>query len=158
MQIYIENDVTPYFDFEDTEETIRKCIDTVAADKNIPDFLDVNVMITGPISMREINNYTRGVDSVTDVMSFPYFDYEEPGVFAEELDEDSENIFGDIVICADRVKSQAEEYGHSQKRELAFLIVHSMLHLLGYDHMEEGDGDIMRAEEKRLMEIIGISR
>ncbi|MBE6018284.1 MAG: rRNA maturation RNase YbeY, partial [Lachnospiraceae bacterium] len=82
----------------------------------------------------------------------------EPGVFDGVIYGNCENILGDIIICADRVIAQAEEYGHSQKRELAFLIVHSMLHLVGYDHMNDEDGDLMRAEEKRLMGILGIQR
>lgn len=169
MNIYIENETEETFDFDDLKETIEKAVLTVAEDKNIPEDMDVNVLIVGEDEMREINRENRGVDSVTDVLSFPYFEFDEPGVFEIGEDEDTEdagnlifaeeeNILGDIIICGKKIKSQAAEYGHSQKRELSFLLVHSMLHLIGYDHIEESDGDIMRAEEKRLMDIIGIGR
>ena len=156
--IYIEKETETEFDFSDSDETIKTAVGAVFADKELPEELDVNVLIVDEAEMQEINRENRGIDSPTDVLSFPYYDFEEPGVFEGEVYEDEENILGDIIICAQRVISQAAEYGHSQRRELAFLIVHSMLHLTGYDHMEESDGDIMRAEEKRMMEIIGISR
>ena len=92
------------------------------------------------------------------MLSFPYFEYDEPGVFAEDISDDTENILGDIILCGERIISQAEEFGHSQKREFAFLIVHSMLHLLGYDHMEPDDEEVMQAEQRRLMDIIDIHR
>ncbi len=156
--VYIENETEVKFDFPDVEETIESTVAAVFEDKELPEELDVNVLITTPEGIREINSEARGIDSSTDVLSFPYYEYEKPGVFEGEVYEDEENIFGDIILCADKIISQAEEYGHSQKRELSFLIVHSMLHLLGYDHIEESDGDIMRAEEKRIMDIIGIGR
>lgn len=156
--VYIEKETDKVFDFSDVEETVEAAVQTVFRDKNLPEELDVNVLITGEEEIREINRDNRGVDSATDVLSFPYFDYEEPGVFEGTIYADMENILGDIIICAEKVIAQAAEYGHSQKRELAFLIVHSMLHLTGYDHMEEEDGVVMRTEEKRLMDILGISR
>ena len=158
MAIYIEKETETEFDFQDVEGTIELAVNAVFEDKDLPDELDVNVLIVGAEEIREINRENRGIDSTTDVLSFPYFEYEVPGEFDGEIYEDMENILGDIILCADRIISQAEEYGHSQKRELAFLVVHSMLHLTGYDHIEESDGDIMRAQEKRIMEIIGISR
>ena len=158
MAVYIEKETDIEFDFEDVEETIKSAVQAVFEDKELPEELDVNVLITSADEMREINRDNRGIDSETDVLSFPYYEYDEPGVFEGEIYEDMENILGDIILCTERIISQAEEYGHSQKRELAFLVVHSMLHLTGYDHMEEADGDIMRAEEKRMMEIIGIPR
>jgi len=158
MAVYVENETDITFDFPDPEEVVKEAVSTVFSDKELPEELDVNVLITTEDMIREINRDNRGIDSATDVLSFPYYDYEEPGVFDGVIYEDCENILGDIIICADRVIAQAEEYGHSQKRELAFLIVHSMLHLVGYDHMNDEDGDLMRAEEKRLMGILGIQR
>ena len=158
MAVYVENETDISFDFPDAEETVRDAVQAVFSDKELPEELDVNVLITTEDSIREINRDNRGMDSATDVLSFPYYDYEEPGVFDGIIYEDEENILGDIIICADRVIAQALEYGHSQKRELAFLIVHSMLHLTGYDHMEEEDGEIMRTEEKRIMDILRIPR
>ena len=158
MAVYIENETDIEFDFTDVNETIELAIGAVFEDKELPEELDVNVLITTAEEIRQINLDNRGIDSATDVLSFPYYDYEEAGVFDGEIYEDMENILGDIIICAERVISQAAEYGHSQKRELAFLIVHSMLHLIVYVHILESDGDIMRAEEKRMMEIIQIPR
>ena len=92
-------------------------------------------------------------------MSFPYFEYQEAGVFdRSQYDPAEEEILGDIVVCGEKIISQAEEYGHSQKRELAFLVVHSMLHLTGYDHMEKKDAGIMEEQQRRIMEQLGISR
>lgn len=158
MAVYVENETDIAFDFPDAEKTVTDAVHAVFSDKELPEELDVNVLITTEDVIRDINRDNRGIDSATDVLSFPYYDYDEPGVFDGVIYEDSENILGDIIICADRVIAQAEEYGHSQRRELAFLIVHSMLHLVGYDHMDEADGDLMRAEEKRLMGILGIQR
>ena len=158
MAVYFENETGIQFDFEDQDKIAESTVQAVIDDKNLPDGLDVNVLVVSPEEIQEINRENRGVDSVTDVLSFPYFDYEEPGVFEGELYEDGENILGDIILCGEKIISQAEEFGHSQKREFAFLIVHSMLHLLGFDHMEEDDMQVMQAEERRLMDIIDIHR
>lgn len=158
MSVYIENQAKTKFNFH-YKVVIEKAVKTVMEDKNIPEELDVNVLIVSPEDIRSINNETRDIDKVTDILSFPYFEYDVPGVFDEENNEWNEgDILGDIVVCGDKVKSQAEEYGHSEKRELAFLIVHSMLHITGYDHMEETDAAVMEAEQKRIMDILGISR
>ena len=158
MAVYIENQSKTKFNFH-YKVVIERAVKTVMKDKNIPEELDVNVLIVSPEEIRSINNETRNIDKVTDILSFPYFEYDTPGVFDEEKNEwNEEDILGDIVVCADMVKSQAEEYGHSEKRELAFLIVHSMLHITGYDHMEEVDAAVMEAEQKRIMDILGISR
>ena len=158
MNIYIENETDTAFDFEGCREVITDAVNTVAADKGLPEGLDVNVLIVSADDIREINLQNRGIDKVTDVLSFPYFEYEEPGVFEGELFEDEENILGDIILCADKIISQAAEFGHSQKRELSFLTVHSMLHLTGYDHMEDGDREIMEEQQRKYMENLGILR
>lgn len=158
MSVYIENTSGLRFPFH-YKVLITRAANAVMRDKNIPEELDVNVMIVTPEEMKRINRETRGIGKVTDVLSFPYFEYEKPGVFDQEkIDWADEDILGDIVICAEKVMKQAEEYGHSQKRELAFLTVHSMLHLIGYDHIEKKDAELMEPEQKRLMELIGVSR
>mgnify|MGYP002867536301 CR=1 FL=1 len=156
--IYIENETEAVFDFGDPQAAIDNVISCIFRDKDLPEELDVNVLIVSEDDIRQINNDSRGIDSVTDVLSFPYYDIEEPGVFEGVIYEDGENILGDMIICAEKVISQAQEYGHSQMRELSFLTVHSMLHLIGYDHIEEEDGELMRSEEKRIMDILGIPR
>ena len=158
MAVYIENPAKSKFNFH-YKVVIEKAIRTVMEDKEIPEELDVNVMIVTPEEMQAINRDTRQIDKVTDVLSFPYFEYKTPGIFdREENDWIDGDILGDIVLCADRIASQAEEYGHSQKRELAFLVVHSMLHLTGYDHMETTDAEIMEAQQRRIMDILKIPR
>lgn len=160
MNIYLENETDTEFQIDSYEDVIRRAVECVAEDKDIPDDADVNVLITDLEGIRQINLQTRDIDSPTDVLSFPYFEFDEPGIFPEmdNNPEEEEVILGDIVLCADKIISQAEEFGHSQERELAFLVVHSMLHLSGYDHMEEKDAALMQSEEKRLMEILGILR
>ncbi len=157
MKVFIENESRVAFDFKDIDRVIRKAVKTVMEDKKIPMELDVNVLLTVPSAIRSINCEMRGIDSVTDVLSFPYFEYSKPGKFPGKP-EDEEQILGDIVLCASKVKEQAKKYGHSQKRELAFLIVHSMLHLIGYDHIDPDDAILMQKEEKRFMELLKINR
>jgi len=158
VAVYIENPSGCRFQFH-YKVVIQKAINAVLEDLDIPKELDVNVLIVSPEEIRRINRETRDIDKVTDVLSFPYFEYQEAGVFdRSQYDPAEEEILGDIVVCGEKILSQAEEYGHSQKRELAFLIVHSMLHLTGYDHMEKKDAALMEEQQKRIMELIGISR
>lgn len=158
MAIYIENKAKTPFHFH-YRVVLTSVVQKVMREKDIPEELDVNILIVSPEEIRGINRDTRGVDAVTDVLSFPYFEYDTPGVFDREIQEwADEDILGDIVICGEKALMQAEEYGHSPKRELAFLTVHSMLHLLGYDHMEAADAQLMEAEQKRIMEEAGILR
>ena len=108
----------------------------------------------------------RKIDRETDVLSFPNLDFDEPGDFeisedreADYFDPDTgELILGDIIISVDRVKEQAESYGHSQKREFAFLVAHSMLHLCGYDHMEEEEREQMEARQREILNGLSILR
>ena len=158
MKVFIENESRVAFDFKDMDRVIRKVVKTVMEDKKIPMELDVNVLLTVPSAIRSINREMRGIDSVTDVLSFPYFEYKKPGKFPGKPEDGEEQILGDIVLCASKVKEQAKKYGHSQKRELAFLIVHSMLHLIGYDHIDPDDAVLMQKEEKRFMELLKINR
>ena len=112
-----------------------------------------------------MNRQFREIDRATDVLSFPMVDYEKPGDFAflEEDDscfhpESGELMLGDIVISKEKVTAQAEEYGHTKEREFAFLVAHSMLHLFGYDHMEEGERAIMEQKQREILEQLNILR
>lgn len=158
MNIYIENETDIDFGLEDYKAVICSAVLAVAEGFGLPGALEVNVLITGLEQIRQINSDSRGIDSATDVLSFPYYDYETPGVFDGEIFEDEENILGDIILCAQKVTMQAAEYGHSRKRELSFLVVHSMLHLLGYDHIKDDDRIEMERQQRKYMEILGISR
>lgn len=125
----------------------------------------VSILITDDEEIHQINLEQRQIDRPTDVLSFPMVEYEIPGEFdfLEECDDcfdpdSGELLLGDIVISADRVAAQAEEYGHSRKREYAFLIAHSMLHLMGYDHMTKEEADEMERLQEEILRTLGIGR
>ena len=129
--------------------------------------VEISLIITDDEGIREMNNEFREIDKPTDVLSFPNVSYETPGDFSvidgeqqvDLLNPDTGNImFGDIVINENRVRSQAKEYGHSEKREFAFLIAHSMLHLCGYDHMEPEEAAVMEAKQENILNLLGITR
>lgn len=127
---------------------------------------EINLTLTDSESIHELNRETRGIDAPTDVLSFPMLSYDAPADFdgIEENWGDTVNpdtgevMLGDIVLNLDRVYSQAEEYGHSVKREYAFLITHSMLHLLGYDHMVPEEAAEMEARQRVILDALGIQR
>lgn len=127
---------------------------------------EVNVILTDNDAIREINRDYRQIDAPTDVLSFPMIDFEQESNFdhVEEQVEDyfnpetGELILGDIIISVEKVMEQAEQFGHSKERELAFLIAHSMLHLCGYDHMEEDERERMEQRQREILEKEGYSR
>ena len=116
---------------------------------------EVSVTITNDEKIHELNLQYRNIDRPTDVLSFALRESDEPEII---FDDDQPEILGDIVISIDRAKEQAIEYNHSLRREVTFLTVHGILHLLGYDHIEENDRLEMEAEQKFLMDKLGISR
>lgn len=122
---------------------------------------EINVLLTDDAGIRAINLDQRGVDAPTDVLSFPMFDFQ-PGDKPTEEDADPGSHLvplGDMVLNLDRVKSQGEEYGHGPRRECAYLAVHSILHLLGYDHMDDGPMKAqMREREEAILGRLGIGR
>ena len=164
MTINLSDEVTTSFSF-DLYEIAQKTIEGVLDYEKFPYEAEVSVTLVSEEDIKEINQQQRDIDSVTDVLSFPMIPWTKPCDF-EELDRMSdvfhpdtgEAMLGDIVICVPRVIRQAMEYGHSEKREYAFLIAHSMLHLLGYDHMEEAERLEMEERQKNILESIGISR
>jgi len=115
---------------------------------------EVSITLTDNVYIHELNMKYRNIDRPTDVLSFALNEGEEP----EIVDGPVVNMLGDIIISVERATEQAAEYGHSIEREIAFLTVHGMLHLLGYDHMEEVDRVEMRKEEDYVMEKLGIGR
>lgn len=150
----------------DAECEARKMIDFVLEYLKCPYETEINLTITDNAEIQKINKDFRDIDKPTDVLSFPMVDYDEPFDFsiAEASvgdyfnPESGELLLGDIVISAEKVISQAEEYGHSILREYCFLIVHSMLHLFGYDHIEEGDRAVMEKLQDEIMNAAGIYR
>ena len=116
--------------------------------------LYINVVLTTPEKIKIINKEQRNIDKETDVLSFPMFEKEEIGQVSEE----QFDVLGDIVISIDRVKQQAEEYGHSFERELSYMVVHGFYHLMGYDHMVEEDKIKMREREENILGKLEIKR
>ena len=133
------------------KKVLKKCFEIEKLEnKN----LYVNVVLTNAKNIKSINKEHRGIDKETDVLSFPMFEKDE----IANLDNTNEDILGDMVISIERVEEQAKEYGHSFERELAYMVVHSFYHLLGYDHMTEEDKKEMREKEENVLGILGIRR
>lgn len=150
----------------DYEGIATDVIRQVLKEEDCPYEAEINLLLTSNEEIHRLNLEYRGVDRPTDVLSFPQVEYEIPSDFAwaeeHEMDcfhpDTGELMLGDIVISLDKVAEQAEKYGHSQKREFAFLICHSMFHLLGYDHMTEEDAKVMEPKQAAVLEHIGITR
>jgi probable rRNA maturation factor len=151
------------FDYQKTAEVVVSRVLSVCS---CPFDAEVNILLTGLSEIEEINSDMRGIASPTDVLSFPMHEYAVPADFAE-IDPDSFDYFdpdsgllllGDIVLCIPRIKSQAEEYCHSTMREYAFLIAHSILHLIGYDHMTEDEAEVMFKKQDEVLSELGITR
>lgn len=120
--------------------------------------LYISITLTTPEEIRKVNNEYRNIDKETDVLSFPMFEKNEIDMMVKEQKNDIPETIGDIIISIDRVKEQAEEYGHSFERELAYMVVHGFYHLMGYDHMEEDDKKVMRAKEENVLNLLEINR
>lgn len=165
MNFIIEYETEDKFDF-DCEEAARFAIEQSLDFLECPYEVQLNLTLTDNNGIHEINKEYRGIDRPTDVLSFPLVDYEEPNVFTgiEERAEDyfdldtGELMLGDIIISIEKCKEQAEEYGHSVLREFSFLIVHSMLHLFGYDHMEDDERVVMEELQRQILNKAGILR
>lgn len=146
---------------EETESVIRAAIEKSLEYENCDFDAEVSVTIVDNAAIRGINRENRDIDSATDVLSFPMLYFDENGdIIESEFDTDGRKLLlGDIVISAERAAEQAKEYGHSFRREIAFLTVHSMLHLLGYDHVDDPEGEkIMFGKQDEILNILGITR
>lgn len=165
MTINLEKECGIDFPF-DCQKVAEQVVEAVLDSENCPYEADVSITLTSDEEIHKINLEQRGIDRATDVLSFPMtqfpaageFDFLEDNGIGSFHPESGELLLGDIVISVDRVIAQAEEYGHSQLREYAFLIAHSMLHLLGYDHMEQEEADVMEQRQKCILDSIGITR
>ena len=147
-------------------EIIEEIVEAALDYENCPYEAEVNVVLTDNQCVREINREYRGIDSPTDVLSFPMVEYETPSDFrhVEEMfadcfnPETGELMLGDIMISVDKAEEQADLYGHSLESELAFLTAHSMLHLFGYDHMDEAERAVMERKQEEILENRGYTR
>jgi probable rRNA maturation factor len=165
MTFCVENETDKELPF-DIEEVAGKVITQALDYEGCPYEVTVDVLITDNDRIQEMNKEHRGIDRPTDVLSFPNVDYESPADFSKLEDfaedyfdmESGELCLGDIVISIDKVFEQAKEYGHSPMREYAFLIAHSMLHLMGYDHMESSEAAVMEEKQEEILTKLGITR
>lgn len=165
MSFYLEEEVEVKFEF-DYRELAQKIVDFCLDYTEFPYEAEVNLTLTDDNGIHQINKEFRQIDRPTDVLSFPMLSYTVSGDFAFLDAEDSsdfnpdtgEAMLGDIVISVDKVLEQAENYGHSIEREYAFLITHSMLHLFGFDHMEEEEAKVMETKQKEILQKMNILR
>lgn len=167
MTILMENETEDELDF-DYRKVLEKVIAQSAKQEQCPYEFEVNLTLTDNDGIRELNREFRELDVPTDVLSFPMVEYEVPGDFSQLEREETriqyfhpetgELLLGDVVISIERAKEQAKEYGHSLKREICFLTAHSMLHLFGYDHMENVERKIMEEKQEQILQSLGIVR
>ena len=165
MNIYIENEYDREIDVDYTD-IINKVVCEAVDFIKCPYECEIYVLLTDNSGIQTINNCQRNIDAPTDVLSFPLIDYKEPGDFSvvdgDTCDyfnpESGELMLGDIIISMDRVYEQAESYNHSNTRELAFLVAHSMLHLFGYDHIDEEERKQMEDLQEQILNEKGYTR
>lgn len=137
------------------EEIIKRVIETCFKEEKISSKnFYINVILTTPANIKKINKQYRNIDKETDVLSFPMFEKDEIHSIQPKVQE----VLGDIVISIERVKEQAEEYGHSFIRELAYMVVHGFYHIIGYDHMQEEEKNQMREKEENILNKLNITR
>lgn len=152
MKLIINNETNEDINIKnDLEKVIREVLDVEKVDQ---EKCEVSLSFVNEEKIRQLNKDFRSIDRVTDVLSFPIEDF---------FNEDRENILekpylmlGDVVICLDVARKQADDLGHSFEREVMYLTCHSILHLLGYDHIEDDDKKIMRKREKEVMKNLGV--
>lgn len=165
MSFYLEEECEVLFDF-DYRELAQTVIDFCLEHEKFEYAVEVNLTLTNNEGIHIINKEYRQIDRPTDVLSFPLLSYDKPGDFSFLEDENEDNfnpdtgevMLGDIIISVEKVFEQADEYGHSPRREFAFLITHSMLHLFGYDHMEPDEAAVMEAKQRAILEGLNILR
>ena len=148
------------------EEIAKLVAEDVLAQAACPFDAMISLTVTEDDEIQEMNRDYRDIDAPTDVLSFPNLEYDTPGVFPEDAADSFDTVdpetgrvlLGDIVINAVRVNEQAESYGHSRRREYAFLVAHSMYHLLGYDHMTPEEAAVMEEKQESTLQRLGITR
>ena len=164
MTLLFENECNIGFAFNE-EELAKEVINKAIEMEEFPFEAQVSLTLVDEETIKAINNDTRNIDRVTDVLSFPMLELSAPSDFSKIEEDDGnfdyetgEALLGDIVICVQKVKAQALEFGHDEKREFAFLIAHSMLHLFGYDHMSEEEEKVMFSRQEEILSSLGITR
>lgn len=141
------------------DKTIEKVVEECYKEEKLQDSkLVMTITLTTPEKIRKINKEYRNIDKATDVLSFPMFQKDELDSKIANKNFLYEDVLGDIVISVEKVEEQAKEYGHSFERELSYMVVHGFYHLMGYDHIEEKDKEIMRPKEENILKKLGITR
>ena len=163
INIEYESETILNLDYRDIiSKVVSKSLDL----EKCPYEIELSVLLTDNETIKDINKRFRNIDSPTDVLSFPMVEYNEPGSFLDLYDyigeyfnpETKELILGDIVLSVDKIIEQANEYGHSETRELGFLVAHSMLHLFGYDHLDKETSLIMETKQDHILNEVQIRR
>lgn len=167
MTLAFEDEQRRRLDFS-CEDLAVQVIGKVLDEEKCPYEAEISLTLVDNGQIQEMNRRFRGIDRATDVLSFPMIEWDEPAYYSQLEDEetaseyfDPENgelTLGDIVISVERAEEQAAEYGHSIRREIAFLIAHSTLHLLGYDHMTPDEAQVMEEKQERALSGLGITR
>ena len=155
MTLLTDNRTDWNFD-ENFLKIVTKAAEESLKYENFDPNCEISLSFVTNSEIHKINKQFRNIDRETDVLSFPQLTFEDGEI--PEKNENGEIILGDIIISVEKAKAQAEEYGHSLEREIAFLTAHSMLHLMGYDHMTEEDEKEMFGRQRAIMENIGIGR
>ena len=144
---------------EDWEAIVKKVLDKCFEEEGLLDSkLIMTITFTTPEEIRKINKKYRKIDKATDVLSFPMFEKDELDEKIKSGDFPYEDVLGDVIISIEKVREQAEEYGHSFERELSYMLVHGFYHLMGYDHIEEEDKKMMRPKEEKILNDLKIVR
>jgi len=155
LMIYFENSQDKHPVTYKLKRLMRLAAEATLAYEGYSEGVELSITFTDNEGIRKINRKFRKIDAPTDVLSFPLYDF---GEEEEEIAESENVALGDIVISLERAYEQAEEFGHSRDREAAFLCVHSMLHLLGYDHVGSEDEELdMRRRQTEIMEMLGLA-
>ena len=155
MNLLIDNR-TDFILNDEFKNIIEKAVYESLKFENFNQNCEVSVSIVSNEEIKRINKQFRKIDKITDVLSFPQLTFEENEIV--DINESGEILLGDIIISIEKAKEQSKEFGHSLQREVAFLIAHSMLHLLGYDHMNKDEENEMFSKQKNILENIGIPR
>lgn len=165
MSLFLESETEVTFPFE-YESLAEEVVNAALDHEEFPYEAEVNLTLTDNEGIHDINKNYRKIDAPTDVLSFPMLSYETAGDFSKLEDDYDDNfnpdtgeiMLGDIILSVEKVKEQALSYGHSEKREFAFLILHSMLHLFGYDHMTPEEAAVMEAKQNEILSEMNILR
>lgn len=157
--IFFENTQDKHVVDDALQNLVQKVVDTALEHEGFNKKTEVSVLFVDNDQIKEINNDFRQIDSPTDVLSFPMLNFE-GGKVIESVGDSylGTVVLGDIVLSLERAAAQAEDYGHSYEREVGFLVCHSVLHLLGYDHEDESEREVMRDKEESILEKINLTR